>query len=78
MVIDPNCAEELARAKRLSECIVDVAPDYGGACTGEHGIGIGKKDYLLREHGDGVDVMRRIKRTLDPAGLMNPGKVFDL
>ena len=79
MVFDPDSADEVARAKALSERIVELALAHGGTCTGEHGIGLGKKGYLIAEHGeDAVDVMRAIKRALDPAGIMNPGKIFDL
>ena len=49
-----------------------------GTCTGEHGIGIGKQDWLVAELGDAVDLMRTIKRALDPLNLMNPGKIFTL
>jgi D-lactate dehydrogenase (cytochrome) len=58
--------------KRLSERAIAM----GGTCTGEHGVGQGKQDYLRKEHGDAVDVMMMIKSTIDPKGIMNPGKIF--
>ncbi|MDZ7810528.1 MAG: FAD-linked oxidase C-terminal domain-containing protein [Arhodomonas sp.] len=76
ILCDPDSAEELAMAKQVNEAIVLRALEMEGTCTGEHGIGQGKIDYLYREHGAGVDVMRTIKEALDPLGLMNPGKVL--
>jgi len=77
-VIDPNDAAELAQVERLHERLARRAIDMGGTCTGEHGIGLGKRALLEHELGrSAVDVMRAIKRSLDPNGLMNPGKVFD-
>ena len=58
--------------------MITRALEMGGTCTGEHGIGIGKLAYLEAEHGAGVDVMRQLKRALDPANLMNPGKVVSI
>jgi len=69
---------ELATANALNERLVRRALDMDGTCTGEHGIGLGKKEFLLAELGEAVDVMRAIKQALDPDKLMNPGKVFDL
>ena len=59
--------------------MIERAIAAGGTCTGEHGVGVGKKKYLRREHGDGaVDLMQTIKRALDPHNIMNPGKVVDI
>ena len=76
-ILDPDDAQELARAEGVNERMVARALDMGGTCTGEHGIGYGKIKFLNREHGgEAVSVMRRIKQALDPANLMNPGKIL--
>ncbi|HET9762745.1 MAG TPA: FAD-linked oxidase C-terminal domain-containing protein, partial [Casimicrobiaceae bacterium] len=62
----------------FSERLVERALRFGGTCSGEHGVGIGKLNYLAAEHGEGLDVMRAIKRALDPQNLMNPGKLIAL
>lgn len=67
---------ELARARELNERLVARALALGGTCTGEHGIGVGKVGSLVKEHGDLIPVMRAVKRALDPADLMNPGKIL--
>jgi D-lactate dehydrogenase (cytochrome) len=67
---------EMAEAERLNERLVMRALAMDGTCTGEHGIGLGKRKYLLAEHGEAVSVMRQIKQILDPLNLMNPGKIF--
>lgn len=77
-VLDPGKPEELDEARRLNERLVARALAMGGTCTGEHGVGYGKKKYLEAEHGDALAVMRAIKRALDPDNRMNPGKVIDL
>ncbi len=75
---DDNDHDQKARAKQLSRYVVEQALAMGGTCTGEHGIGTGKKEYLLQEHGDGVELMRLIKQALDSRNILNPGKVLDL
>jgi D-lactate dehydrogenase (cytochrome) len=59
------------------EEIVSFALEKGGTATGEHGIGIGKKKFMKREHGESLKLMRQIKELLDPKGIMNPGKIFE-
>jgi D-lactate dehydrogenase (cytochrome) len=76
ILIDPANSQELGRATALHERMVLRALALDGTCTGEHGIGFGKIDYLRRELGDAVEVMRALKRALDPHDMMNPGKVF--
>src|SRR5690606_35809194 len=75
-VIDPDDADEMARAAAHNSRMVKRAIAMGGTATGEHGIGTGKRAYLPIEHGeDAVDAMRALKRALDPDNIMNPGKV---
>jgi D-lactate dehydrogenase (cytochrome) len=73
--VDPDDPRDLAEAERLSDRIAERALSMGGTCSGEHGVGIGKKKFLPREHGEGLDVMRQIKAALDPLAIMNPGKL---
>jgi D-lactate dehydrogenase (cytochrome) len=75
LVLDPDDADEMARAKALNERLVMRGLAMDGTCTGEHGVGYGKIDFLLAEHGEAVSVMRTIKTALDPLGIMNPGKI---
>ena len=73
-----NDPAERKKVERMVHNMVDAALEMEGTCTGEHGIGLGKKENLLQELGvDTIDVMRQIKRSLDPNWLMNPGKIFD-
>ena len=74
--LEPDNTDELAEAQQLSHQIVDIALEMGGTCTGEHGVGIGKRKALEKEYGEAIDLMRAIKYALDPLNLMNPGKVF--
>src|SRR6202045_942772 len=74
-MLDPNRPEELAEANRLNERMVNRALAMEGTSTGEHGVGYGKMDFLIAEHGEAVSVMRTIKMALDPDGILNPGKI---
>jgi D-lactate dehydrogenase (cytochrome) len=65
------------KARVINEAMIDHALSVGGTCTGEHGIGLGKREAMCREHGaSSVAAMRKIKNALDPSGLFNPGKIF--
>lgn len=74
-MIDPDRPEELAEASRLNDRMVARALAMDGTSTGEHGVGYGKMEFLIAEHGAAVSVMRTIKRALDPSGILNPGKI---
>lgn len=76
LLVDPDDPANLAEAKALHDRLVSRALEAGGTCTGEHGIGLGKQDYLAREHGDALHAMRAIKQALDPKNIMNPGKML--
>jgi len=76
LVVDPDDADEMARAEALNDRMVQRALDMDGTCTGEHGVGYGKMEYLKAEHGEGISVMRDIKHALDPKNIMNPGKII--
>jgi D-lactate dehydrogenase (cytochrome) len=75
-VIDPDDGEERGRVQQFLDRLVERALKFEGTCTGEHGIGQGKINYLAAEHGLGVDVMIAIKKALDPVNILNPGKIF--
>jgi D-lactate dehydrogenase (cytochrome) len=76
ILANPSDTEEMARIDALVGRLNLRAIAMEGTCTGEHGVGEGKMKYLAAEHGAGLDVMRAVKRALDPAGIMNPGKIF--
>ncbi|MSQ18682.1 MAG: FAD-binding protein [Betaproteobacteria bacterium] len=78
ILIRPESAEDLAEAKAFNERLVKRALDMEGTCTGEHGVGWGKKNWLIAEHGEAIELMKTIKRTFDPDNLMNPGKLVPL
>ena len=78
-LIDPASAQERATAEALNHQLVARALALDGTCTGEHGVGLHKMDFLVTEAGSGaVDMMRTIKRALDPTNILNPGKIFSL
>jgi D-lactate dehydrogenase (cytochrome) len=68
--------QELERAHAFNRRLVNWVLSVGGTCTGEHGVGIGKREFMVAEHGASLEVMRKIKHLLDPNGIMNPGKMF--
>ena len=77
--IDPEAPAEMAEVEALNARLVARALAMDGTCTGEHGIGIGKQEWLAKELGEGaIEVMRMVKRALDPQDLFNPGKIFTL
>ncbi len=76
VLVDPSDPEDIARAESFHARLVERALEHGGTCTGEHGVGYGKSRFLEAEHGPGgVQMMRAIKRALDPSGIFNPGKI---
>jgi D-lactate dehydrogenase (cytochrome) len=77
-MLNPNEPKEMAEAERLNKRLVYRALSLDGTCTGEHGVGCGKIDFLLAEHGEAIDVMRAIKKAIDPDNIMNPGKILSM
>ena len=75
---DPEKKETYQIIRKFSDILIEKTLELEGTITGEHGVGLHKKDYLLKEHGDNLPVMKSIKRTIDPNNIMNPGKIFDL
>ena len=77
LMIDPEDKAQLAEAMRLADRLTDRTLRLGGTVSGEHGVGIGKRKFMAREHGtDAWELMGAIKRTFDPAGILNPGKML--
>ena len=76
ILADTSKPEELVEAERLNNLIVTRALAMDGTCTGEHGVGMHKMEFLRQEHGDdALELMARIKRSFDPLDILNPGKV---
>jgi D-lactate dehydrogenase (cytochrome) len=76
LVGDPDNEKEWSLLEEINNKIVARAVEVGGTCTGEHGIGIGKRKFMELEHGESYHLMRQIKELIDPKGLLNPGKIF--
>ena len=75
---DPAKKEMYKQLRAFNGTLIRKALELEGTITGEHGVGLHKKEYLLEQHPDSIPVMKSIKRTLDPNNIMNPGKIFDL
>jgi D-lactate dehydrogenase (cytochrome) len=78
LVIDASDPAEIHASEEFIARLNGRALAMDGTCTGEHGIGQGKQEFLVAELGSAVDVMRQIKRSLDPKNILNPGKIFTL
>lgn len=76
IIHDPAAPGDLERVEAANDKIVARGIELGGTATGEHGIGIGKRKFMTPQHGGAVGLMRQIKQLLDPAGILNPGKIF--
>jgi len=76
LVGDPDNEKQWSTLEKINDRIVTRAVELGGTCTGEHGIGIGKRKFMELEHGKSYQLMRQIKNLIDPKGLLNPGKIF--
>ena len=76
LLLNPEDKDEVSEAKKINDNLVERALKMKGTSTGEHGIGIGKKDFLKTEKGNSINIMSQIKRSIDPNNIMNPGKIF--
>src|SRR6266516_1689050 len=76
ILVDPSDADEVRRADELADRLHRLAIEVGGTVTGEHGTGAVRQPYMRAEHGDALDLMRRVKDALDPKGILNPGKIY--
>jgi D-lactate dehydrogenase (cytochrome) len=77
-LVDPDNEAEIAAAAAANDRLVMRALAMDGTCSGEHGVGYGKMPFLVAEHGEALEVMRAVKRALDPDQIMNPGKIVPL
>ena len=77
VLYDPENKDDFEIIRNFSNKLVRKTLELGGTSTGEHGIGLNKKAYLLQEHPSSINLMKSIKKTIDPNNIMNPGKIFD-
>ncbi len=77
IIYDPNKKDDYEIIRKFSNKLVDKCLSLDGTITGEHGIGMHKKEYLIKQHPENIPLMKSIKKTLDPNNIMNPGKIFD-
>ena len=75
---DPENKETYKKIRECNDLLINKALELKGTITGEHGVGLHKKEYLLKEHADNIPLMKLIKRSIDQNNIMNPGKIFDL
>ena len=75
---DPEKNEMYKKIREFNDVLIKKALELNGTITGEHGVGLHKKEYLLAEHPDNIPLMKIIKRSIDQNNIMNPGKIFDL
>jgi D-lactate dehydrogenase (cytochrome) len=77
MLLDPDSSDEWDESQQLNRRLVKRAISLGGTCTGEHGVGLHKMEFMLAEHGqDSLDLMRSLKHAFDPNNILNPGKII--
>ena len=77
IMYDPNKKDDYEIIRKFSNKLVDKCLSLDGTITGEHGVGMHKKEYLIKQHSENIPLMKSIKKTLDPNNIMNPGKIFD-
>lgn len=78
LLADKNNSKEWNIAHKMNDLIIEKTIELDGTVSGEHGIGLGHKNLFLKEHGNSVELMKKIKREFDPNNILNPGKIFDL
>ena len=78
IIYDPSKKEDYQMIRNFSNKLIDKALELDGTITGEHGIGVNKKEYLIKQHPDNLPLMKTLKKSIDPNNIMNPGKVIDL